>query len=1087
MGKMSGAQEQRDVPGNGSREVFQGLFKDLGKQAMALEAILRVVCGRVDKLENWLTEVSFGMTELDLKLRNIAHNIDGTAAVDDEARGPHRWAIPQTEAVKPVASTVSKKLGTEKKAVRVTGMAAAILDRLATTSETGTPTPVETEKVEKPSAKKKNKDKKHNTKKVKANGSTELPPTPLPPVVEISTPVKHEQYEVIPSTPPVPIPAVVVSAPAEIESPPANSEISRSELVPPTAIDEALTMVDIKASSRGEANEVAEVPVEVATTSELSLRERDNAQASELNPSNGQSNALSSENNPGAIELAEKEILIVQNVATTVAPTIVPEPPSPSSPIAVAPEPRPQKQSTPNVTLVQNARDKMPILSPSVSSVLPTVEVEQSIEPFLLKTTAHTVRATPTLPNSRLEPESGVPEHQVMAPQVTPTQPTEIPSPIIAKVDCDSNSTFEIADIPPTITESIPIVVEKKNPGPKSVAVDVKNTEPIAAVSTTPVTAAPSTANEHVTAEFKGFEVSGAPIRQREDKILPQHDTGTPEAVVDPLLPHRSPSRRRSSKMAQRSSSTKKHEGNADNEPARRLSINKRSSHSRRSSISLQAKPVEQETPKPDQRIALESSPVEKAVPQVKFQPVEQAEPKLIPQPQAAAPMTSTTEQENIEEESQESGSDSVSEGSDSSSGEEQDAEAVVEEISNAMTALRKLKRAQMLSPEEETELKERAHKKWFQLKGHIKEKQKKDVTNILLKRKKNVFTVSSRIELLEEKSREIFAALKQIMNELREKNDRSTHETLRRRVADIEQSLLTIDSRFASLSAPAMDNVRDLENEVVSLRSAVQMQLTTAQSEAEARHSLLEEALASQRTLVETLAQDVPAQINVQTELFMEKFKQLPDHTAAIENLRRSLKRKADLKLLKELEARLLGLDAENEDCLVRCLSCRKEVINLYNDKDTEADEQDVGNGQLRKVNPGPSSARIYRSNIPFSAQTVVQESIQEESSEEVLFSPQPLFAMPDPQPYQQFQSAGDSHSSEKAAIPRSAPVLRRDTKIPQASPLSLMNITATRAILSPDRPISAPVVALKKRSTTATRSKSLLKSLTLQPGTAQ
>lgn len=94
MGKVSVAQVPQDVPGSASREIFQGLFKDLGKQAMAMEAILRAVCGRVDKMENWLTEVSFGMTELDLKLRNIAHNIDGTAAVDDEAQGPHRWAIP---------------------------------------------------------------------------------------------------------------------------------------------------------------------------------------------------------------------------------------------------------------------------------------------------------------------------------------------------------------------------------------------------------------------------------------------------------------------------------------------------------------------------------------------------------------------------------------------------------------------------------------------------------------------------------------------------------------------------------------------------------------------------------------------------------------------------------------------------------------------------------------------------------------------------------------------------------------------------------------------------------------------------------
>jgi len=44
-------------------------------------------------------------------------------------------------------------------------------------------------------------------------------------------------------------------------------------------------------------------------------------------------------------------------------------------------------------------------------------------------------------------------------------------------------------------------------------------------------------------------------------------------------------------------------------------------------------------------------------------------------------------------------------------------------------------------------------------------------------------------------------------------------------------------------------------------------------------------------------------------------------------------------------------------------------------------------------------------------------------------------------------------------------------------------MNITATRAILSPDRPISAPVVPLKRKSAAPVRSKSLLKSLNSQP----
>ncbi|KAL4125187.1 hypothetical protein PRIC2_008773 [Phytophthora ramorum] len=573
MGKASVLQVQQDVPGNASREVFQGLFKDLGKQAMALEAILRAVCGRVDKMETWLTEVSFGMTELDLKLRNIAHNIDGTAAVDDEAQGPHRWVTPPDE-TKPLAATVSKKLGTDKKAVRVTGMAAAILDRLATTSSVTTPTVADVEKVEKTTAKKKSKDKKHNSKKTKSNGSAEAAATP------VAESVQTTETKPVPST--------------------QHSPASIGEEVPAT--------IHLQEPATSEEESVAEAPAEFDPPATL--------------------------NEPEARDLVA------------------------------------------------------PVLSQDYQAVVGIV--------------------------------------------------------------------------------------------------------------------APS---------FESYVVNGQ-------------------------------------------------SGSSSSESSRVVSS----------------------------REVIESNA-----------PVEEAD---------------------IDEKSGESDSEASADGSGSSSSDEDDeddaeAGAAVEEISKTMIALKKLKRAHMLSPEEETELKERAHKKWFQLKGHIKEKQKKDVTNILLKRKKNVFTVSSRIELLEEKSREIFAALKQMTNEMREKNDRTTHETLRRRVTDIEQSLLSVDSRFASLSAPATEKVCDLESEVVSLRNTVQIQLATAQSEATARHSLLEEALASQRAVVDAFAQDVPTQLSAQAELFFEKLKQQPDYTVAIENLKRGLRRKADLKVLKELEARLLGLDAENEDCL--------------------------------------------------------------------------------------------------------------------------------------------------------------------------
>ncbi|KAL3673410.1 hypothetical protein V7S43_001122 [Phytophthora oleae] len=1113
MGKASVSQVPQDVPGSASREVFHGLFKDLGKQAMALEAILRAVCGRVDKMENWLTEVSFGMTELDLKLRNIAHNIDGTAAVDDEAHGPHRWAMPSTDDVKPLAPTVSKKLGTDKKTVRVTGMAAAILDRLATTSAS-TPVPVvESEKVEKNITKKKNKEKKHGAKKMKASGLPDVPATPSPAVVEVDPP------------PAIPLPAPVVEAK---QTPTLDAE--------PNVDSEIVSIKEESTKSSEHSDEVREPQVRpVEQEKQIEIQASEAPTIEEKPTPMEQENAIIDEADPSQ-KSAEMEPVIRETEPEILPQPVLPQIDQTEEDRVIPSDPLP---------IVAETKEKRSTPTPSVTSILPTVQVEQTTQPFVLKGSAKPTPVATAPISSPLVPTASIPDPQPALPPVSATfqstqleNPSHESSPAISPRDANEpnepssqaatapdvhvearepllssdlspNSvandftTGEADHLRPTteplsqpesqpIQPVLPVLTPAINPSP-----DQSTTEP---VKTAPVKQAPSplsntkpiTAPEPTVVVHKAIKTDGVPIRA---KAAPQHkaplspqSSETAELAVDPLLPHRSSVHRRSSKMIQRPSLTKKTEHGADGDAAHRLSVRMRGSNSRRASLVPQV--VEHEsTPSPQ---VVQQPIQEPPKPQQPSQPA----PAVQLIPQTAAPSTVNTPANTIDSaESGESDSDTSSGGSEASSDDDEEedddeeARAAVEEISKAMTALNKLKRAQMLSPEEEHELKERAHKKWFQLKGHIKEKQKKDVTNILLKRKKNVFTVSSRIELLEEKSREIFAALKQITHDVREKNDRAAHETLRRRVADIEQSLLSIDSRIASLSAPAIEKVSDLESEVVSLRTTVQLQLTAAQSEATARHSLLEEALLSQRTLIAALAQDVPAQLNAQAELFFEKLKQQPDYNAAIENLKRSLRRKADLKLLKELEARLLGLDAENDDCLVRCLSCHKEVTHPYNEDAQDDEPESNGFGsQLRKVNPGPSSARIYRSNVPFSAQALVQESILEESSDEVAFSPQQLFTAPQTL---QHQSAGDSHASEKAPVVRvpnvkwSTPAeinLKKVLKPPQASPLSLMNVTATRAILSPDRPISAPVVAPKKK-TAATRSKSLLKSLTPQP----
>ncbi|RLN80971.1 hypothetical protein BBJ28_00001280 [Nothophytophthora sp. Chile5] len=1142
MGKSSVAQVP-EAPPSASREVFQGLFKDLGKQAMALEAILRAVCGRVDKMENWLTEVSYGMTELDLKLRNIAHNIDGTAAVDDEAHGPRRWAIPPPEDAKSVAPTVSKKIGAEKKAVRVTGMAAAILDRLAA----GNPSANSSVPVEDRNSKKKKKHmeaagaaKKHHNKKTKGDSMeagaatmsvtiesapvedipssepvaevllvskpevgpigtgkdsvaplVESAPDPVPDVtveeelnvqkeeptlaeIEVSTVEVDEQEQSVSS----PIATVeetqgpldqdsLVNEPSDEETeispeiePPApqaqdEAKFEPLELLPDASTEEspaspnssriskeddgtdrdsdqddvlpaeaspaisARDQVQVKSEDSEEIRAQTQAQAEIDEEEEVSFAQTeveeekvpppvveaslrsppDETEMEEAQPTIDHVTSSPVVTKPGLVQL--DDVLVQPSIAAT-APTttkVVPPAASDVAPVIVA-EPAPRSSA--------KAEEKSQI--PSKSTILPTVQVERVVQPVVLTTPVR-----PATLSARATTDSSSTTADVPEP---PTQTTTAFVPLSsAKVAAKVISTPES-----TTSSQAPVISSS-------------GFKPIPPVDT-PVTV------------VKVAEPVGLPLRSvtTPAKRTPatSANTETLELPVDPLVSKRNNSNRRASinKLALRHSLSKNETG-AGNPSSLRPSGTKRDSHSRHPSI---ASPPKQPAPP----ISTPASAPEPA-------------PTVIdPEPKSTTAEAASHEESEESEES-DGGSSPHDSGSSSEDSDEQDDDDDDDEqeerdaaMSHTMTALKKLKKANVLSPEEEDELKQRAHKKWFQLKGHLKEKQKKDVTNILLKRKKNVFTVSSRIELLEEKSREIYAALKQMTNELRDKTDRAAHDSLRRHASDIEKGLQAIDARLALMSAPAMEKVSELQFEVSSWRTAVQLQLTMGQEEAAARHKQLEAALSNQSAIVEAIAQDLPTQLKAQADLFSEQLKHMPDYSAALEGLRRSLRRKADLKLLKELEARLLGLDAENEDCLVRCLSCRKEVINPHGDQELQADEEDAlnmpggGASQLRKVNPGPASARIYRSNVPFSAQPLFQETITEETSDESLL-PQQIQTPPAMQQFplqRQLQSAGDSRVSEKPlpvrsqsavrwSTPSSETLAKREAKTPRVAPI--------------------------------------------------
>ncbi|RLN06053.1 hypothetical protein BBJ28_00008021 [Nothophytophthora sp. Chile5] len=1129
MGKAPVAQVP-EAPPSASREVFQGLFKDLGKQAMALEAILRAVCGRVDKMENWLTEVSYGMTELDLKLRNIAHNIDGTAAVDDEAHGPRRWAIPPPEDAKPIAPTVSKKLGAEKKAVRVTGMAAAILDRLAAGNQSvNSSAPAEDRNSKK---KKKHTEatgaaKKHHSKKTKGDGmetgvATASVTTESAPVDDIPSSDPVAEVLQVPRPEVEPIGAgkdgmapLMESAPASVpdmtveeglnvqkEEPTlAETEVSKVEvdeqeqsIVSPMAtVDEAqepLDQDDLVNESSDEKTKISpeiEPPVPAPQTQDDATSEPLELlpdASTEEPPASPNSSRISKEEDGTDHDSDQDEILPAEASpaisardhvqvkregseemrAQTQAQAEINEEEEMSSPVVEA-----SLRSLPDETEtaeVQPTTDRVSSSSIATKSGLEQLE-DALVQPSVAATTPMATKAAPPaavdvapmtvaepapLSSAKAEEKSQIPSKSTILPTVQVervVQPVVLTAPVrpttLSAATDSSNVTADVPE-PPTQTTAASVILSSANVTAKVISTPESTTS-----SQAPVIR-PIAPVDAPLAVVKAAEPVGLPLRPATTpaKTTPATSTNaeTLEPPVDPLVPKRNNSNRRASinKLVLSHSQSKKGEANAGKPSSRRPSNVKRDAHSRHPSI---ASPAKQPAP-----------------------PI--LTPASVPEPAATVidpELVSTTAEAASHEESGESDGDSSSHDSQSSSEDSdgQDDDDNVDEqderdaaMSHTMTALKKLKKANVLSPEEEDELKQRAHKKWFQLKGHLKEKQKKDVTNILLKRKKNVFTVSSRIELLEEKSREIYAALKQMTNELRDKTDRAAHDSLRRHASDIEKGLQAIDERLALMSAPAMERVNELQFEMNSWRTAVQLQLTMGQEEVATRHKQLEETINNQSAIVEAMAQDLPAQLKAQADLFAEQLKQMPDYSAALEGLRRSLRRKADLKLLKEcaasapLEARLLGLDAENEDCLVRCLSCRKEVINPHGDQELQADEEDAlgmpggGASQLRRVNPGQASARIYRSNVPFSAQPLFQETITEETHDESLLPQQTQTppAMQQLPSHRQLQSAGDSRVSEKPlpvrsqsavrwSTPSSETLAKREAKTPRVAPI--------------------------------------------------
>lgn len=874
-----------------SRDVFQGLFLDLGKQAMAMEAVLRLICGKVDSMEAWMTEVAFGMTELDLKLRNIAHNIEGTAAnVDDEAANVHRWAAPpqpQDDRAH-VAATVKKKLGPNKKSIKVSGMVAAIIDTLSVPAD----------------------ERDNAVFSMSSSGSNDLAAATERPTSATSGTHKKKHHK-----------KKTHDKPQSKEAGSSAAENGNEGRI--TGVDgdaEAGNIVTdgqaMKADEEAELNEgeppepLMEVKTPVPTLAEQVQQEEDHGNN---HTSHGVTRSLDSERSQseatrgGAMDRSidlegksEPEHGNEENSDST----------------AVGDE-----QAHGTSTEKELKKDVQEELVHEASSS----ETEQ--QPFM-DAQEHQVARTESASSTRskqptsVEISPSVPQNHAAAVSESVGQPVQTEAQDNAQMQAPSPG----SEVPPDTAKN---TVQK----PKSQSPPQKETVSGGCLPLPPQ----EDANPDTT-----FELS-----------TPTLSVST--TTIDSPAGHpSSPSASSPGKLAKRSSSTKQM-ANADvNTSSKPALVKKKSSRKameaamRRASSGQKVQLTSRKSKSAVDPAAADESEHEQAAPTpirdgtdasdrnavVKSQVVTQTSPKTEAQPDNGEEDVqegseaddvvnsdgSNDDESNSDEDSRSSSSPSDSDNQD---GGEVQADGTGAGIVNAavksaarrlskmpgptskmtrtITALKKLKEANMLTPEEEEELKQRAQEKWFKLKGHVKEKKKKDVANILLKRKKNVFTVSARIELLEEKSKEVFASIKQLANDLKTKMDLSASDILRRQVFDINLSLQALDHKITHGATPAMEKVLQLSKEVELVRSSFSQQLVFVNEDIAATKLRLATSRDEHRDQLEFLSQSFQQQVANLVEEHDAKLKSLPDHSAAIEGVKRMLRRKADLKLLKE------------------------------------------------------------------------------------------------------------------------------------------------------------------------------------------
>ncbi|ETV98779.1 hypothetical protein, variant 2 [Aphanomyces invadans] len=260
---------------------------------------------------------------------------------------------------------------------------------------------------------------------------------------------------------------------------------------------------------------------------------------------------------------------------------------------------------------------------------------------------------------------------------------------------------------------------------------------------------------------------------------------------------------------------------------------------------------------------------------------------------------------------------------------------------------------------------------------------------NILFTKKKQLFTIANRLELLERKSKELFAGEKQLALLLAKKVEdilatvmaavevkvKDVHRDLGKAVDDkadshvvlafshriqaLEQAVRAANADFIDrLSVMATQS--EVDRKVNMNHATAQSWHDTMQAELREQAALLTDHATRVRMLDETLSksnQDMASQ-------FKDLLEQWQSTRAAQDDMRRQLRKKADAKMLKELEVTMFkGHEPkENESCAARCMSCRKDIVEPATpEHDPDALHRDVVHNSLtKKVNIGQFATKV-------------------------------------------------------------------------------------------------------------------------------